>query len=897
MTRQNSVIQLASILLAGMALTGGVQAQANRVNTPFKTVTDTLQSAYVVKTTRSAVDMTPIKNYQRSMARAVAPTIARLRAKRMLPGTMPFAVDTLVAQLSSGKLVRTAATRSTSLSFVVPTTGTGAWTAEQAAFIKSVADQAVIELTSICGAPLNGGTITILNDDANISDRNAVAGGIYNVSSGQFFFPVYNSEVSVIANMTHLVAHAMRGADILAYDSWEEGIARATGQIAAPRVAQALGRSTSVVDALRRESNYHALPFYDLMNQPSLANNSFIPKSQLTTPIESGSIGGIWLPRYMMAGSAWMKVYIDDPLFYKNFMQAYKTAGGAAIAGDVPKLRQVLKQVITTIEGQPVDTWFDKQYVLDNSIRVGRKLYAYNVPIRTASGTDSSIFIDLMYVDTATDGDETPVSGFSYPQYFDFEEVNIFPGSQYESVEVYQGEGAFSPSFQNDFLGGAQRVRMILPVGMESVELPYAFGQSGSLTSPKTLYGVVDGLTTGTIEVSSAVGTISGSVVRGSFGLVLPTGSFDTPRAYQITIKNSSGITVGTRQVNLGYSEGVLYINLNSAEITVNKPYSAGLKMFSIPMSFRQADNARVLGVPALGFKLARWIQPNKAYSLYPAIDSFAPGRAFWMKPDTNFTAILTGVSTPMDRDALFSAVFGWNMVGLPVDRTVSLSELQVQVKDQTPVSFATAVTQGVVGNSFLKYNSGYEPILSTGSLSPWEGYWIRVRQSEGVTFIVPPSSSAVAAVSSRTMAPYAAAADGWRTAIQVQAGSLQTKVWIGQSKTATTRYDLAFDAESGPADPSGLNAQITATQPLLQDIQPVVNKSAWRVQISGATPRSVITLSLSDLAAVRRLGRIVVTDQNSLFSQLLTGGWPIKIKTDANGRAYMVVQYQRMVF
>ncbi len=897
MTKRNGVTQFASLLLAGVALASGVQAQANRVNTPFKTVTDTLQSAYVIKTSRSSVDMTPVKSYQRRLAKAIAPTVQRLRAKKSLPGSMPFAVDTLVAQTASGKLVRTAATRSTSLSFVVPTTGTGAWTAEQAAFIKSVADQAVIELTTVCGAPLNGGTITILNDDANISDRNAVAGGIYNVSTNQFLFPVYNSEVSVIANMTHLVAHAMRGADILAYDSWEEGIARATGQIAAPRVAQALGRATSVIDALRRESNYHALPFYDLMNQPSLANNSFIPKSQRTAPIESGTIGGIWLPRYMMAGSAWMKVYIDDPLFFKNFMQAYKTAGGATIAGDVPKLRNVLKQVITTVEGQPVETWFDQQYVLDNSIRVGRKLYAYSVPIRTASGTDSSIFIDLMYVNTATDGDETPVSGFSYPQYFDFEEVRIYPGAQYETVEVYQGEGAFSPSFQNDFLGGAQRVRMSLPVGMESIELPYAFGQSGSLTSPRTLYGVVDGLTTGTIEVSSAVGTISGPVVRGSFGLVLPAGSFDTPRAYQITVKNSSGATVGTRQVNLGYSEGVVYINLNAAEITVNKPYSAGLKMFSIPMSFRQADNAQVLGVPALGFKLARWIQPNKAYSIYPAIDSFAPGRAFWMKPDTNFTAILKGVSTPMDRDALFPAVFGWNMVGLPVDRTVALSELQVQVKDQSPVSFATAVTQGVVGNSFLKYNSGYEPILASGTLSPWEGYWIRVRQSEGVTFIVPASSSAVASVPSRTMAPYAAAADGWRTAIQIKAGNLQTKVWIGQSKAATTRFDLAYDAENGPADPSGLNAQITASQPLLQDIQPVVNRTAWRVQISGATPRSTITLSLSDLASVKRLGRIVVIDQTTLQSQSLTGGWPVTLKADAYGRAYLIVQYQRMAF
>lgn len=896
LARRNGFILMASLLLASVTFATALQAQSNRINLPFKSVTDTPQSAYILSGTRSASDMTVVKSYQSRLVKAVAPAVARLRAKGALRAGLAVGVDTLVAQMSLGRVVRTSATRSSTLSFVVPTTGTGAWTAEQAAFIKSIADQAVIQLTSICGTPLNGGTITIINYDATIADRDAVAGGIYNVSTNQFLFPVYNSEVSVIANLTHLVAHAMRGADILGYDSWEEGIARATGQIAAPRVAQAMNRATSVVDALRRESNYHALPFYDMLNQPSLGNSSFVPKSQRTAPIEPGTIGGIWLPRYMMAGSAWMKIYIDDPLFFQKFMQAYKTAGGATIAGNVPQLRQVLKGAITTVEGQPVDTWFEHQYVLDNSVRVGRKLYAYTVPIRTQSGTDSSLFIDLMYVDTTTDGDETPIDGFSYPQYFDFEDQRIYPGAQYESVEVYKGEGAFSPSFNNDFLGGAQRVRMALPVGMESMELTYAFGQSGSLVSPRTLYGVVDGLTTGSIEVSSAVGTISGSVVRGSFGLVLPEGSFDTPRAYQLTVKNSNGTVVGTRQVNLGYSEGVVYINLNSPEITVSRPYTASLQMMTIPMSFREVDNAKVLGVNGTGFKLARWIQPNKAYSLYPAIDSFAPGRAFWMKPDAGFTASLKGASTPMNRDSLFSTVFGWNMVGLPVDRTVSVADLLVQVQDQTAITFAAAVTKGVIGNYFIRYNNGYEPILATGTLSPWEGYWIRVRQSEGVTFIVPPSVAAAAAVSvSRSAAPSAVVSQGWRSAIQIKAGTQSAKLWIGQNKSATAGYDLAFDAESGPADPTGLRAQITASQPLLQDIQPLVQRSVWKITISGAAPRSSLLLSMSDLSAVKQAGRVIVTDQQAMCSWDLSGGWPISINTDSKGCAYLLVQFQKI--
>ncbi len=886
-----------ALMTLAITLTGlSVNAQSNRSDLPYKSVTDAKPTAYVLNDGRSSNGISEVQAYQKSLVRSAVPVTAKMRKAGLVPGNQPLGIDTLVIHKANGKYVRASTTRSGSISFVVPTTGTGAWTADQAAFIKQVADQAVVELSSVCGEPLNGSVITIVNYDAEISDRNAVAGGIYDVSAGRFYFPVYNSEVSVIANLTHLVAHAMRGSDMFAYDAWEEGFARAVGQIAAPRVAQALNRGTSVIDALRRESNYHALPFYDLLNQPALSNNTFVPKSQNAEAIESGTIGGIWLPRYMMSGSVWMKAYIEDPLFFKNFMSAYKNAGGAAIAGNIPALRTVLRQVLPTIEAAPIDTWFEKQYILDNSIHVGRKLYAYCVPIRTSSGTDSSVFIDLIYVNTSVDGDEQPISGYCYPQYYDYEEVRIYPGAQYESVELYQGEGAFSPNFNNDFLGGAQRVRIVLPTGMESLELPYAFGQSGSTAQPNTMYGVVDGLTTGSVEVSSAVGTAVGSIVRGSFGLQLPSGSFNTPRAYTVKIKDNSGNLLYTRQVNLGYTEGVLYINLNDQTTTANHGFASGIQMISIPMSFRETDNAAVLGVNASALQLARWIQPNKAYSYYPSIDSFAPGRAFWMKTSNSFVSSLTGYSTPMDRESRFSTVYGWNMIGLPVDRTVSVSDIMVQVQDGTPIGFDAAVTNGVVGNSFIKYDAGYVPVLSGGTLSPWVGYWVRVKQSEGLTFIIPAIDSSVSAqsVSSRSASKMLASANaGWKCGIQMQVNNQNAKLWFGQNKAATTGFDNAFDAEYSMSDPSGLAVQFTGSQPLLQDIRPTAKKTQWKISLSGAPSKSYVKISMLDRGNFPGTGRLVVNDTKSFTTFLLSGGMPVTIKTDSKGCASLLLSYQ----
>jgi hypothetical protein len=71
----------------------------------------------------------------------------------------------------------------------------------------------------------------------------------------------------------------------------------------------------------------------------------------------------------------------------------------------------------------------------------------------------------------------------------------------------------------------------------------------------------------------------------------------------------------------------------------------------------------------------------------------------------------------------------GWNMIGNPFQNKLTFGTVYVRQNGSSCATFATAVTNGWVGNSLYDYNgSGYSfSLYSSAVLEPWKGYWLFV--------------------------------------------------------------------------------------------------------------------------------------------------------------------------
>ncbi len=90
---------------------------------------------------------------------------------------------------------------------------------------------------------------------------------------------------------------------------------------------------------------------------------------------------------------------------------------------------------------------------------------------------------------------------------------------------------------------------------------------------------------------------------------------------------------------------------------------------------------------------------------------------------------------------------YGWNMIGNPYKLRVRLQDCQIQRNSESPVSFATAVSNGWIGNSIYFWTDGDTYIgeafneldPNKGNLKPWVGVWIQVTEGTNSYKIIVP--------------------------------------------------------------------------------------------------------------------------------------------------------------
>lgn len=926
------------------------QPYHNIVNQRWRTVSNGPQSALVVDV-KDASDTVAVRRavqerysaFLESRRPAFAQELAFLRQHRVLkPGQQLDLSDAVILRQNGrlllpepGRATRAPSPGNNNLTFNIPIgTGDGQWNVTDAGNIQTLINFIYPELKRVYGPPLWNGTVTVLNKDPRLGKVDEVIGALLVINSTggvEIWFPTFSAFETQFLAMTQVMAQAFHGPYRIAYDAWEQGMARAATVVAA-RDLQGTFPSGGTVNPA---NGFYFTPFYDLLNQPPLSNNTFTPPTKSNQPFNATTLSGMLVPRLQMSSTAWLKCYIENPNFFINFNAAYYTVlatePGSNIQNDVSRLRGLASQAVGgTVEMQPFDSWFEHQYVLDTSVTAGPKLYAYVQPTFPSSqGDDNGAAIFLVFYQTSPTGDETDLSGTVTPIFWDYTFQNRLnlSGTGSGQVTITNGFGTIAPFFTG--IGGTppnqdqMRVAMDFPINNEYVRVYFPAGQTGTEAAPNDFSGVTVGADSGNLAVTyEGGGTISlpNGVVQGAFGASGPSGSVPNgfSRTKLVFTPTGSGTPI-TFQRNTAFNNtfGVapIFQLVTPAQVqTLSHTFAAGAQMISLPLRPLNPDLAQTLGTNPNATLLAQWredtqIPPNTLdhYARYPTLPLYQPGYGLWsnFSTDLNATNIL-GEQTTVDKDVSIGLNYGWNQIGSPYTTDLNVtSDLSFTYQGTLAPSLDEAITNQWVAAGIIAYSSasGYQDITSTSNtsfklntLEAWKGYWIRVLVPEGLTLTYsnpnnrsvhrPALAGKASGGKTRAAATSTPERDAWRVPLSLADTSGHTTgALLGQSPRGADAFIPALDVASPP--PFTRSAMLSLRFPhtdwdtgtgqtggdFLADIRHIGARSAWTLNVSVPEPDQTYTLAWSNTATLPRGTRLTLVDTATGTRQLMNSG------------------------
>ncbi len=683
----------------------------------------------------------------------------------------------------------------------------------------------------IYGPPAFDLTVRIVNDP-NVQD---LQGGYYDVTANEIHLASLTGNFAEDTFvLIKLVLHAFHDDAIFFFDAWEEGFAGAAAL--AVQTTPGVSPGYNPYDP----GPFYALSVYEPQNQPALGNSTFYPAS---------GFGGMLVWRIAMARAAWLKCYIEDAEFFSRFNAEYYRQYNPSLAGDTPGLKDIAASVLPQVEGMAFYQWHDQQYVLDTSIHAAPKLFTWNIPL------PESVALIVEHYSTDGSGNELPLGGQALTIYwsYDFgvslyaEEGNVIsvPGSGEGA-----GEGFLIPTFFN--IGGPQLVTVQVDLNGLRAYYPYPFGMRGFDKGENNVYGGILGAVSGKVDIAGPDSASDINVSRGVWGKELQSGNL-TPSQLTVTYRTADG-DANTRTVNVGWDSYVLFLR-GGMQVTLAHTYRRGVHMMSVPLYTLTPCSPDVVGVASDLLLLARWdprLGGTGRYRLWPDLDPFAPGKAFWLKLFDDTTVTIRGLPVDPEVDYPVPLQFGWNMLGVPRTQAVALADLRAQVGTDPSVTFEEAVTRRWLQTSVFGYsmNRGYEQVET---LEPFLGYWVRCLVTSEVRVLFPPETLAAAAQTSRLgrqVQPSAVTDARWAALVCARTSDGASSVVIGQRAAASA---AGAEVEAPPPGPGGLRVTITHADgrelaaPLYRSLAASARPS-WRIQIDGP-PEASVSLGIEPLS------------------------------------------------
>ena len=793
-----------------------------------------------------------VKNYNQLMATL---SDRRLSMEAHRP---TFSMPTRVILTSNGvplPMTRVGGTRGSNgdITLQFDTTGTRVFPGEYKTQLESTYAASKSTMDTVFGPAAMGGVVKVLNYDADIPARQAVSGGIYipNAPNGpEIRFPIYLSATSAGINFIHTVLLAYMGTKSYPYDAFNEGFVRAA-TMRVSRVPNTIPNSSADEIEQTLDSLYDASAVYPWSNYPGLGAPTFIAPNLLTDPLPvGGSTGGIYLLRYKMAGTAWSKVLVQYPTFIAKFNDYYQRNVGSyqteqGLSGLGQGVLNLLGGVSNAkIEGLTFAQWMQQQSILDTSLNPGLKVVPEAFPFAATPATsDFGVFgIVLNAFKTSSSGNETLLSGTSYPIYWRNDFTRFFTSAQDDVISVNGGYGSVVPNFLADEGSNTvYRTAVDLPFQGKNARLylPAGAYSTGANPTPKNAYGTVvgfDNTTNVQIRLTWNGGTQAFPVFKNAFGGTVTDPNFALEQSVLVELRNATtSAVIHSMTVNKGRGDFVVDFRSAGSYPTYTKTITGKMQGFAMPFEPLRPNPARIFNLADNQVLMARWNSFTGGYQFYPDDGEVFQGLGYFLRLPVN-TSITVPSRTSENTPLAVSLVPGWNLVSVPVNETLSTANVLVTTSTQAIGTWAESVGS-LIGGTFYRFNPDpVNPDLGTlvpaTTFEPGQAYFVRALGNDGAVLVFGPTTRGRMAMpvqyASATVTPGL-----WRSKLEITSSlGHYSVVELGQANDGSTGVDR-YD-EPLPVGPGGFQASLQGVGSMYRDVHPVRRGDIFTLRLDG---------------------------------------------------------------
>lgn len=779
---------------------------------------------------------------------------------------IPYIAPAMIRFTKNGSIMKTGGLgRGTGITLVIdPSFNTDSGDSGRVAFMQNVytVGQSIIE--QYFGDAAIAGTVNVVNADATIGDRQAVTGGYYLPNNGsggrEIRLPVNLSRDVVAVSMIHCILLAYLPDPAYAFDGYLEGLVRAaTANIVRNGTFQTtLGLDSDSIEQILGQT-YEIGPVYDWTNQKSLGGPRFIAPNLLSAPLAQGTRGGLFWQRYQMAGSVWEKMLTEHPTFIRNLNLAFRSAPSST-ASDAAALEALATTVLAggTVEGDNFSTWVRKQFILDTRLSVGTKLHSFITPITSGlSGTDFGVFnIEATLFSTDASGNETLLSGTSYPIYWDKDYNRLLSSAQSEILDIAASYGSVVPNFTDDNGGVAYRVAIDMPVQDRLIR---RYVPAGAIATPalqdasaSDFYGTVVGFAIPTgnsllVRVQNGSDTFDVPVTNYAFGTKVGTSNFLAARSLTVQLirKDSVGseTTLLTRVVDKGPGELAIEIGNDPVQTTgFSSGLSSGIQLVGFTGDPLSTAMESILGTT--NFLAARYNPARTQYDLYPNSGAVTGGQGYFVRvPAAGSPVWPARVET--GTAVAISLRPGWNMVTCPLGVDTSFTSIDAIHTTEFPRTYLGAsgndagdTSAPILGKDVFQFvpgaNDAVTGVPEGGSYAPatsfvaGKGYFVRCLAPEGAVLLFKPAAN-------QSFSHLKGSPVTLQHLLEVQVSRTGESSYarIGQAQGATNGFDAKFDSNLPPGI-GGLQVAVQNGDLRFQDVKTPATMVTTRVTVSG---------------------------------------------------------------
>ena len=805
-----------------------------------------------------------VRQFATNVATVTKKPRERLRRAGAWTPEVPFSLPTTVLLSSRGRQLAPRKRAPGDISLVFDAAGDRAFSTAYRDLLQNIFNVAKPTLDIVFGIASSAGPVLVKNYDADIGDRDAVAGGYFMPNNGtgqpEIRFPVYASDEAAAVNFVHCLLLAYVGPSAYGFDAYQEGLVRA----ATMKVCRTPGALPATLDGGLVEgvldNTYDVGPFYDWFNQRALGGPQFIANNLRADPLPpGGSLGGVYLLRYQMAGSAWQKLIAENAGFIAEFnSRVYANPGSQNNVAQLLAIGQASLDAVkgianARVEGLLFADWARRQFILETHATRGRRLLVQPIPIVNGlGGADFGVFdVSATYFLSQSGGNESLLSATSYPIFWDHEFNRVFPGAQEDVISIAGAYGSVTPNLPNLYGGASYRATIDIPVADQVARAYVPVGSIATPTNPvpNNFFGTVSGLNLpqgSTARVRAFINStpvVDAPVSRGAYGARVTLATYLNYVRLRVEVVQVTGpneTVLLTRFVNKG--PGELALDLRIGGDTTYMPAGGllkGIQMVGLPIEPYASAAGDLLNLPENQIQLARYDSTTVTYDLYPNTGAVTQGAGYFLRLNQAQPAFTVAGRIHPRTPVTVKLRPGWNLMSNPLGENVPLSRVFVVKTTQSPDRYVDAVGNDI-GTEFFGFVRGSNDAASgapeTGTMvavtafEAGKAYYVRVLAPEGVNLVFFP-----AGMSSKPTPPKAPAPPIVQWQMRAHLLGTRSIAFVGQSSSATQSLDNREDAPMAPRT-GGVQLTIDGGVPLYRDMRKLNAPSLYRLRFEGLT-------------------------------------------------------------